>query len=752
MGHHAEGRLDEAAEAYATLLVAAPDDLEILLLSGAVEGQRGQFEVALSRFEHALELAPDNVEARVNLGRALRGMGRINDALAQFDLALAIDEASAEALFAKGTTLLDQNRLPEALEAYERLLAHHPKHLSTHLNKASALRELGEIEKALASYQRAREINPTIAEHHLYEGEVLLELNRLQHAREAFDRAVQINANLVEAHLGRATALMRQNNVVGALISANSALKVRPGSAVAHCLIGHGQLELGHTEQAIKFLDIALRMRPSYPEALFTKGKALQALGRFAEADAAFSAVIENDPSLHMAFGNLLSSRMADCNWRDFDQLASKITDMIDAGALPIGPYALQSVCDSPAILEKCARNTIARFHPRGERSLYRTRFRNAGKIRVGVLCEGFGESPICAALEEVWRSHDPAIVELVAIDTGLDDQSARRERLKKIFSQWLVVTDISDVDAALRIAALQLDVLLDLNGFQGKARPGILAFRPVAIQARYCGTPGTMGADYVDYLIADRYSLTSAAARFCVEKTIYLPECSVAIPQLSSETAAPAARSDFGLPDRGALIATHADGSKITPVVFGTWLSALSRVPDSLLWLLKSSEPLERSLRALGEAAGIPPERLVFSRAAQSLEEWYARVSIADLVVDVSPFGDPATAGIALRAQKPVVTLAGQSMGSRLTGSILCSVGLERLIAETLADYEARIVALASDPVQREQVRSDLVAGLQRSAAFHPARLAKHLEQAFRYMIERAEGGLAPASTQLDG
>lgn len=748
---HRQGNFDEAAEKYLSILEANPRDFETLFLLGLLKGQRSEFDQSTEFFSRALDVDKNHVIARINLGRAHRGAGRIDDAIAEFDKVLALYPSHVEALFAKGSTLLEGGRLPAAIECYDQLLAVQPKHASAWLNRGNAHWEMRSIEAAFLSYQKARESDPTIADHHLSEGQALLALNRDQQAREAFDRAVQLDPNLVEAHLGRASALMKQRNIVGALVSADRARQLQPNSARAYCLIGCGQLELGHFDQSLKFLNVALELEPNYPEAQFAKGEVLQHLGRYAEAATAFAGVIDAKPSMHMAFGNLLHNRMRNCDWRDFDSLSSKISEMIDAGSLAISPFALQAFCDDPSTLETCARNTTRRFHPRGARSFSRSRLRNQGKIRVGILCGDFGESLLAAALEPVWRNHDDSRFELVAIDSGFDDLSERRKRLRAIFPQWVVVTDLSDVDSALRIAALQLDVLIDLNGFQGKGRPGILALRPVGVQARFLGFPGTCGADYVDYFITDEYSLPPEAAAHFAEQPIYLPGCAQAAPELRAIAGAVTRRA-LSLPEHGTLLATNADGFRITPSMFKTWLEILQRVPNSYLWVLKSSTDLESRLRAESDSSGISAERVLFTAPSESIESLSTHLSLADLLLDVSPFSDPGTAGLALAAGVPVVALTGKTMGSRLTASLLRSIQLESLIVDNLHDYAEKVSELALSHPMRESVKAEIIRGATESAAFKHIKLARALEKAFVYMVERAEHALPPASIKIQG
>lgn len=748
---HAQGKLAEAVEQYLKILEEYPTDFETLFLVGLLEGQRTNFDDAVAYLSRALQVDPNNANAKIYLGRAHLGAGRVDMALASFEEVLTHDPSNAEALLARGSLLLETGRTSESMDCLERLLQAHPKNATAWLLRGHALWELKDLAAALSSYQKARETNPTIADLHLREGEALLALDRNQQAREAFDRAVQIDANLVDAHLGRASALIKQRNIIGALVSADRARQIQPSSARAYCILGCGQFELGHTELALEFLETALRLEPAYAEARFAQGEVLQHLGKCDEAATAFAAVIDSKPSMHMAFGHLLHNRMRTCNWREFGPLCSNITNMIDNVLLAITPFALQSFCDDPATLAKCARNTTAHFHPRGTRSLWRTRFRNGGKFRIGFLGSEFGESLLAAALEAVWASHDTSTFEFVVIDSGFDDGSSRRKHLQQLFTQWVMVTDLSDVDSALRIASLQVDLLIDLNGFQDKGRPGILALRPARVQARFMGFPGTLGSDYVDYLITDSYSVPPGISKHFNEQLIALSECAKPVVQVPSEGTPKVSRKDLGLPDDGLLLATHADGFKITPSIFDTWMRILARVPKAYLWFINSTPAIEKNLHAAAQTSGIGSDRIYFSKSATTVEEIASRLSVVDLLLDTSPFSDADSAGIAIVMAVPVITLVGNSMSSHATGSLLNSLELNELIADTLSSYEEQAVLALSTPEHLSSIRQKMISNPLRSAVLDPARHARHLEKAFRYMIERAENGLPAAAVQIE-
>ncbi len=739
---HAAGKLDEAAAKYSAIIAEYPENIESQFLLGLLEGQRKNFDLAAESLTRVVTLDPAHTLARTNLGRAYRAMGKIDEAIREFDLALDTNPTDAEALFAKATTLLETQQFSESIELYDRLLTTHPRNAAAWANRGGALQALGKTAESLQSFQNARECNPTIPEYHVREGELLLAFGKDQDAREAFDRAVQINPNLATAHLGRAAALMKRHNVVSAMLSADRARQINPRSAEAHRLLGCGQMELGHLEQAIRFFDVALELKPEYPEVLFAKGEALQEVGRHDEATAVFEQLVALQPEMRLAKGSLLHAKMRAADWGGLDSLTDDVIEQVRQGTLAINPFGLQPICDDEATLLTCAELTTKHFHPPASRKLARPRQRRGGKIKIGYVSGEFCEHATSILMTGVWEKHDKTSFEIIGIDTGLVDQSPRRQRIDAAFDRIVPVTDISDNDAALRIAALEIDVLVNLNGFFGKARPGIFAMRPARVQVNYLGFPGTLGAEYMDYLIADHIVIPESSQRHYRENIVYLPGCYQPNDDTREISPEPITRSAYELPEDAVVFCCFNNIYKITPVIFSKWMEILKSVPKSVIWLLESSDQLRDRLRSCAAEAGIDPTRIVFAAHAPGPVH-LARHRLADLFLDTTPYNAHTTASDALWAGLPILTVRGSTFPGRVAESLLTSVGLNRLIATNLDEYRNLAIRLGSDKAELMNLKEQLAAALPKADVFNTAKTTRNLEAAFRYMVEQAENGL---------
>jgi len=285
------------------------------------------------------------------------------------------------------------------------------------------------------------------------------------------------------------------------------------------------------------------------------------------------------------------------------------------------------------------------------------------------------------------------------------------------------------------------------MMGFTEGGRPGIFKFRPASIQVNYLGYPGTIGADWLDYLIADRVVVPDDERRFYSEKLVYLPDSYLPRDTACRPAAMRPTRADEGLPETGFVFACFNNTYKINPLMFDIWMRLLRSVEGSVLWLPKSNPVAMQNLAREASARGVAPERLVFATFKKAQEQHLARLQLADLFLDTLPYNAHTTASDALWAGVPVLTCLGKTFAGRVAASLLRSLGLPDLITGTLEEYEAAALRLASDPEALRAILRRLEHHRAVLPTFDDERFARHLETAYLMMWERQERGGAPES-----
>ncbi|MEY9727400.1 O-linked N-acetylglucosamine transferase, SPINDLY family protein [Bradyrhizobium yuanmingense] len=318
--------------------------------------------------------------------------------------------------------------------------------------------------------------------------------------------------------------------------------------------------------------------------------------------------------------------------------------------------------------------------------------------------------------------------------------------RLRAAFERFEDVSDLADEDVVKLIGQLEIEVLVDLGGFTAGARPKIIARRPAPIQVSYLGFPGTMGAPYVDYLMADRIVIPEAEQTYYAEKVIYLPNSYQATDAKRPLPSNPPSRSQLRLADDAFVYCAFNRSPKITPSLFGVWMRLLDKTPGSVLWLLDGDPVATENLKREAVARGIVAERIVFAPRVPA-EEHLARHQVADLFLDTLPYNAHTGASDALWAGLPVLTCLGTTFAGRVAASLLNAVGLPELVTRSLEEYEALALRIAHDSELRVALRSKLAARRATWPLFDTVRMTRDIEKAFDEIWRRHCAGEAPAS-----
>jgi predicted O-linked N-acetylglucosamine transferase (SPINDLY family) len=348
--------------------------------------------------------------------------------------------------------------------------------------------------------------------------------------------------------------------------------------------------------------------------------------------------------------------------------------------------------------------------------------------------------------IAELIELHDRSRFEVFGISFGRDDGSSMRARLAAAFDHFLDVRSKSDTEVAELMRALEIDIAIDLTGYTKGCRPGIFARRAAPIQVSYLGFPATMGADFIDYIIADRIVLPFDQQQFYSERIVHLPDSFQVNDSRRRIAEHTPSRSDLKLPEEGFVLCCFNNSYKITPDIFDIWMRLLKQINGSVMWLLGDNAGLRNNLAQEAERRGVAASRLVFGPHLP-LDEHLARYRMADLFLDTSPCSAGTTASDALWAGLPLLTCYGEGFAGRAAASILHAVGLPELIAKNLAEYEVKALRLAKDPALLGSLRNTLKQSAPKSPLFNCDRFRRHVEAAYIEMCRRRQQGESPQS-----
>ena len=743
---HQCGELTQAEILYREVLGQLPNHFDAVHMLGVIEAQRKNPEGAVEFIDRALRLRPDSAEALSNRGVALLELQRYAEALASYDRALQLRPDYVEALSNRGIALWRLKRHEEALADYDRALQLKPDYAEALSNRGMALGELRRHEEALASYDRALQLRPDYAEALNNRGTALRELKRHEEALADHERALQLKPDYAEALNNRGTALANLRRHEEALASYDRALQLKPDYAEALNNRGNALVSLKRTEEAVASYDRALQLKPDYAPALSNRGNALGDLRRHEDAARTFARLLEMAPDHDYALGRMFHSQLRCCNWTQYAQIGERIVQAVKEGRKADAPLTFLAVSDSAELQLRCSRTYVRDRYPPSPQPLWAGQRYQHDRIRVAYVSADFRDHAVSCLVAGLFEAHDRHRFETIALSLRPEDHGATGQRIKAAFDRFVDVTGKSDREAAALLRELEVDIAVDLMGFTADARTPILAHRGAPIQVNYLGFPATMGADYIDYIIADRFVIPEDRRTHYSEKVVYLPDSFQANDDKRKIGERIPTRQEVGLPEYGFVFCSFNNSYKINPRFFAVWMRLLRSVADSVLWLIADNVSVRDNLRAEAAKRGIDPGRLVFAPRIQYADH-LARLRLADLFLDSSPFNAGTTASDALWAGVPVLTCAGEAFASRMAGSLLNAVGLPELITFCIEDYEMLAHKLAAAPALLTQIRTRLADNRANCSLFDTSRFRRHIETAYVTMWERHQRGERPES-----
>jgi predicted O-linked N-acetylglucosamine transferase (SPINDLY family) len=744
------GRLQEALEGYEQALRLKPDIAMAWINRANVLYALGRLEEALASCDGALRIEPGSAEAHYNRGNVLRALERPDDSLASYDRALQLRPDYAEAGNNRGNALHALGRLEEALAGFESALRITPEYAESWSNRGNTLQELGRLEEALASHDRALQIRPDYAEAHYNRGNVLHELRRPDEALASYDRAVALAPALAEAISNRGNVLRDLRRCDEALASCDAAIAIRPDLAGAWFNRGNVLGDLGRSDEALASYDRAIVLEPALAEALFNRGYLLQKLKRHGEALASYEQAAAIRPDLPYLPGSRLHARMHICDWDEFDETASEVMRAVESGKKAVSPFDLLALPSSPAQQQRCARIYTEDKFPDAAAAVAWGGRSARSRIRLGYYSSDFHEHATAYLIAELFELHDRERFELVAFSFGPDSNDGWRRRIVAASDQFIDVRARSDREIALRSREMAIDVAVDLKGLTQDNRLGIFAMRAAPVQVGYLGFPGTAGAEYLDYLIADETLIPEESRKYYSEKIAYLPDSYQVNDRMRPTADRTFSRAELGLPESGFVFCCFNNNYKFNPATFSGWMRILRGVQGSVLWLLEDNATAAANLRKEARARDVDGERLVFARRVP-VAEHLARHRAADLFLDTLPYNAHTTASDALWTGLPLLTCMGESFAGRVAASLLKAVGLPELITATPEQYESVAVALGNDARRLARIRETLARNRRDSPLFDTARFTKHIEAAYAAMHERSRAGLPPRPIRIE-
>jgi predicted O-linked N-acetylglucosamine transferase (SPINDLY family) len=650
--------------------------------------------------------------------------------------------------YGQAMALLQRGRLAEAETLFAQLLSSNPQAFAPRHMLGLVMAQQGRLTEARDMIGSALTLNPRDAGALVNYGNVLTMLGRFGEAIASYDRALVIAPD-AQTWNNRGNALQSLSQPQEALASYERALRLEPGNLQA--LLRRGVIlgELKYSDEALASYDRLLALDPHHAEALNNRGF-LWWLSKqnYAKAMADLERAFALAPDLPYLRGLILHLKMYAADWTNFEEQKAAIAEGLRAGQRVARPFMFQALSERPEELQACARLYARDLFPAATEMPHHDPTARKGdrKVRLGYLSGEFRDQATAILMAGLYERHDRNRFEVIAIDNGSADQSPMSARLKQAFDQWIDIGDLRDVEAAEKIRAAGIDILVNLNGYFGKLRMDVFAQRPAPLQVNYLGFPGTLGAPYIDYIIADRMVIPPGEERFYNEQVVTLPGSYQVNDDKGRPIAERPSRTEAGLPSRGFVFCNFNQSYKLTPAVFASWMRILGKVEGSVLWLLEGPAPYADNIARHAREQGIAPERILFA-PDRPTDQHLARLQLADLFLDGLPYNAHTTGSDALWAGVPLLTRRGTSFPGRVAASLLNAAGLPELVTDSTQAYEEMAVRLASDPQAFQQIKDRLT---RNCPLFDTDLFRRNIETAYTRMWEMWLAGEKPQAFSI--
>ncbi|MDB5452010.1 MAG: tetratricopeptide repeat protein, partial [Caulobacteraceae bacterium] len=498
---------------------------------------------------------------------------------------------------------------------------------------------------------------------------------------------------------------------------------------------------------AIGYCDAVLALDPDHVAANSLRAVELMLLKRMDEAAAAVARTLALNPDDDLALYVRGQLALQSCDWDAQGETLALMRRMCAEGQVSMALSAFTFMCfdTSPAEQLACARLSAQQIVKAvGAAPQPPARVVKAGeKIRLAYLSGDFSLHATTWLMAGLIEHHDRGRFEVIGLSNGPVAQDAMRQRLTGAFDRFVDIREMDDGAVVGLMRDAGVDIAIDLKGYTQNHRAEVFARRPAPVQVNFLGYPGTMGAEFIDYIVADAQLIAPAEEAFYAEKVVRMPDTyQVNTPR--PETAWRTTRAEQGLPEGALVFASFNNSYKITRPVFDIWMRLIKAAPGSVLWLLGDNAAAVARLRGEAEARGVEAGRLVFAERMEQAQH-LARQELADLFLDTVPVNAHTTASDALWSGLPVLTCKGRAFIGRVAASVLSAADMPELIVDDLAAYEALALELANDRPRLAAMRARLTQGRDRGRLFDTARFTRHLEAAFETMQARAQAGLAP-------
>ena len=690
------------------------NNFDAINLLAAISFQNKRFSKSIELFKMACKINPNRADLYNNLSIALLQEKKLKEAIKFWDEATKLNPNFFQAYFGKGNAFSDLKDYPNAITNFNKAIEIKKDYKEAYNNLGSLYAKLKDYENASIIFKKAILIKPVHFNEHNNLGNVYYELKKYNDAIENYDFALKINPDFALTYYNKAKALQKINLTELSITNYKKAISLHENFSEAYKNLGNIYMDLKTLDKSIYNHEKALKIQPN----------------------------------IKFLLGTIFQSRCGLCDWTNFDDNKKNLEREILDGKKSSTPFSTLLIYDSPYLQMK-ASNIYIESEFQISKFFKKNKVRNK-KIRVAYYSSDFHNHATMYLMANMFELHDKSKFEIYAFSFGPDDNSKIRKRVIKSFDKFIDVKEKTTQEIVKISREANIDIAIDLKGFTKDNRFELFIERCAPIQISYLGFPGTTGSGCIDYLIADRMIIPDQNKKYYSEKIIYLPNTYQVNDSTLNISEKKFSRKEFGLPENSFVYCCFNNTYKILPEMFHTWIKILDKVQNSVLWLLVDNDIVKNNLKKILVSKGIDQNRLLFTNRMMHSEH-LARLKLADLFLDTYPCNAHTTASDSLRSCLPIITLRGNSFASRVTSSLLSSVGLDKLITDTKEEYEELAIKIATENDYFAKIKNELKNNIKTKPLLNTRMFTKNLEKAYFNVYEKYINNNIPETIEIN-
>ena len=642
----------------------------------------------------------EEFKKKIAKGLDLHKKGKIDESLEYYHQALIIDDKNPQLLFLIGTAYLQKNNFIHAITYFEKTINLDRNYVAAYNNLGGALQNLKKYEKAIDIYKKLLLIKPNFSDGYNNIGTCLVHLKDYNNASKHFKKAISLN----------------------------------PKDYVAYNNIGLIEKEFSNFDKALESFKKSIEINQNYYLALNNLGNTYLEIKNYELAKKYYKKLYEIYPDYEFILGKLVYSKMFLCEWHELNFLVDQMKIALEENKKVVAPFILLALIDSPELQLKSS-EIFSKDKLADLKTNSKSKKESEKKIKIGYFSPDFRNHPVLHLIEDIFKYHDKSKFDVYAFSLESNKNDYMTDKIKPYFKEYLEIKNLSNTSIFELAKKIGLDIAIDLCGYTALNRAEIFSNKLASVQINFLGYPGTMGAEHIDYILADEDIIPENEKKNFSEDVIYLPNCYQPNTEFKNTTKDNLRKADYNLPENKIVYCNFGPSYKITPEIFDLWMDILKEVPNSILWLLETNISTSKNIIKEAIKRNISEKRILFGKYLPH-EQHLKRISLGDIFLDTYPYNAHTTASDSIRVGVPIITLKGRCFASRVCSSILKQVKMEELITESYVDFKDKAINLGKNEQKLINIKDQIKKNSLNSSLFKPEEFTKNLERIYMRLI----------------